>query len=181
MDNAISKVLYSEEEIRDKVNELGKKISEEYKDKEILLVCILNGAFIFAADLFRAIDSDKASIQFMIVSSYGDSTVSSGQVIIKQDIELPLEGKHVIIAEDVIDTGRTLSYVAEYLKEKGAESVEICAIFDKPDRRIVGIDAKYVGFSIPDEFVVGYGLDYAGNYRNLPYLGVLDRKIYENC
>ena len=181
MNNAISKVLFTQEEILNKVKELGRKISEDYKDKEILLVCILKGAFVFAADLLRAIESDNASIQFMVASSYGDKTISSGHVIIKQDIEVPLEGKHVIIAEDIIDTGRTLSYVVDYLKDKGAESVEICTIFDKPERREVKVNAKYIGFVIPDEFVVGYGLDYSGYYRNLPYLGILDRKIYENC
>ena len=180
MDSVISKVLFTEEEIAIKVKELGRKISEDYKDKEILLVCILKGAFIFASDLMRAIESDKLSIQFMVASSYGDKTVSSGHVIIKQDIEMPIEGKHVIIAEDIIDTGRTLRYVVDYLKGKGAETVEVCTIFDKPDRRVVEIDAKYIGYTIPDEFVVGYGLDYVGNYRNLPYLGVLDRKVYEN-
>ncbi len=181
MHESIEKILFSKEQIEQKVLELGKKISEDYKDKEVMLVCILKGAFVFAADLLRAIESDTISMHFMTASSYGSGTVSSGHVIIKQDIDQPVPGKHVIIAEDIIDTGRTLSYVMEYLREKGAASVEVCALFDKPDRRVIDLKAKYTGFLLPDEFVVGYGLDYGDFYRNLPYLGVLKRKIYENC
>ena len=181
MNDVIENVLFTEEEIKEKVKKLGAFISRDYQGKEIMLVCILKGAFVFASDLLRAIDSDNVSIQFMVASSYGEKTVSSGHVVIKQDIEGDIAGKHIIIAEDIIDTGRTLRYVVDYLKEKGAETVEVCTIFDKPDRRIMEIEAKYVGFTIPDEFVVGYGLDYAGCYRNLPFLGILKRSVYENC
>lgn len=180
MNNKIDKILFSEDEIKQKVRELGAKISEDYKGKEVMLLCILKGAFVFASDLLRAIDSDTVSMHFMVASSYGDKTESSGHVIIKQDIEEPVKGKHVIIAEDIIDTGRTLRYVMDYLESKGAASVEVCALFDKPDRRVINVEAKYRGFLLPDEFVVGYGLDYAGYYRNLPYLGVLKREVYEN-
>lgn len=180
MDNMIEKVLFTEEQLKERVKELGDKITEDYKGESVMVLCILKGAFVFAADLLRAIKLDSASIHFMVASSYGDSTVSSGHVIIKQDIEESVEGRHIIIAEDIVDTGRTLSYVVEYLKEKGAASVEICTMFDKPDRRIANVEAKYIGFTIPDEFVVGYGLDYAGDFRNLPYLGILKREIYDN-
>ncbi len=181
MNEAIEKVLFTEQELAAKVKELGARISEDYKGKEIMMVCILKGAFVFASDLMRAVSSDKLSIHFMVASSYGDKTVSSGHVVIKQDIEEPVAGKHIIIAEDIVDTGRTLSYVVDYLKGKGASSVEVCALFDKPERRVIDIEAKYKGFTIPDDFVVGYGLDYAGCYRNLPFLGILKRNVYENC
>ena len=180
MKDVIEKVLYSEEEIKNRVKELGAKITEDYKGESVMVLCILKGAFMFASDLLRTIELDSTSIHFMVASSYGDKTTSSGHVIIKQDIDESVVGRHIIIAEDIVDTGRTLSYVVQYLKEKGAASVEICTMFDKPDRRITEVDVKYIGYTIPDEFVVGYGLDYAGDYRNLPYLGILKRSVYEN-
>lgn len=180
MNDKIERIIFGEDEIKARVKELGAEVSKDYRNKEVMLLCILKGAFVFASDLLREIDSDSVSMHFMVASSYGDKTESSGHVIIKQDIEEPVKGKHVLIAEDIIDTGRTLRYVMDYLKSKGAASVEVCTLFDKPDRRVIDIEAKYRGFLLPDEFVVGYGLDYAGYYRNLPYLGVLKRSVYEN-
>lgn len=143
-----------------------------------MIVCVLKGAFVFAADLMRAV-SIPASINFMCLSSYGDGTVSTGNVKITKELDSPVTGKRVIIAEDVVDSGNTLRFLMNYLKEQGAESVEVCAIFDKPSRRKVDVDVRYVGFEVPDEFIIGYGLDYAEKFRNLPYLGVLKREVYE--
>lgn len=178
MNQSIEKILFSEEQIASKVKELGAMISRDYAGKEIMVLCILKGAFVFASDLFRSL-TIPAGITFMSVSSYGCGTVSSGVIKIDQDIDLPIEGKHIIIAEDIVDSGKTLSYIVEYLKNKKAASVEICAIFDKPDRREVPVEVKYIGYQIPNEFVVGYGLDYAEQFRNLPYLGILKRSLYE--
>lgn len=178
MKNDIKEILLSEEEIAEKIKELGRFISEEYKNKDLLVVGVLKGSVIFVSDLIRNI-SIPCEMDFMSVSSYGASSESSGIVRILKDLDQDIEGRDVIIAEDIIDSGITLDYLVEFLKARKANSIEIVALLSKPARRKVHIDAKYVGFEVPDEFLVGYGLDYANKYRNLPFIGVLKREIYE--
>jgi len=168
-----TRVLLSAEEIRARVQELGKQISSDYRGKELVVVGILKGAFIFMADLVRELEV-PATLDFMDVSSYGSSTVSSGVVRIEKDLEASIEGKHVLIVEDIIDTGLTINYIWENLRARKPASVKICALLDKPSRRKVPVEIHYLGFSIPDEFVVGYGLDYAEKYRYFPYVAVLE-------
>lgn len=165
-------VLVTKEQLEEKTAELGKRITEDYKGKELVLVGVLKGGFIFLADLARKIDMEL-TIDFISVSSYGDSTQSSGVVRILKDIDSDITGKHVLIVEDLIDTGLTLNYLKELFNTKGCASVKLAAIMDKPDRRKVDLKVDYVGIEIPDEFVVGYGLDYAGKYRNLPEVYVI--------
>lgn len=179
MFNDIKKVLIDEESLQNKVKELGKKITEDYRDKDLLLICVLKGAVVFVSDLMKRIDL-PVEVDFMAVSSYGSDTKSSGVVRILKDLNKGIEGKHVLIVEDIIDSGLTLSYLIENLKARGPESVEICTILDKPERRKTNINIKYTGFQVPDEFVVGYGLDYAEKYRNLPYIAVLKEEVYSN-
>lgn len=179
MMQAIEKILISEEELKRKVAELAEKISLDYADKDLLLISVLKGGFVFAADLFRAL-SVPASVDFMAVSSYGASSKSSGVVKILKDLDRPVEGKDVLIVEDILDSGVTLNYIKDLLLRRGVKSLKICTILNKPDRRKAEIYADYVGFDIPDEFVVGYGLDYDEKYRNLPFVGILKREIYEN-
>lgn len=177
--DVIEKVLISEEEIKAKVTEIGERISKDYEGREPLIVAVLSGSFIFASDLIRSV-SIPVGISFIYASSYGEGTASTGKVEIKTGKGgLDVEGRDVIIVEDIVDTGRTLSAVKEYIMEKGAASVEICSFLDKPSRRIVPIDVKYMCFDIPNEFVVGYGLDYAYKYRQLPFVGVLKPEVYE--
>jgi len=172
MENNIS-VLISEQELQQKVKELGAKITEDYKDKNLLLISVLRGGVIFMSDLMRSIEL-PIEIDFMQVSSYGSGTVSSGNVKILKDTETSVEGRDVLIAEDILDTGTTLHSLVELIKKRGASSVKICTILNKPARRKVRLDAEYVGFNIPDKFVVGYGLDYDQKYRNLPFVGVIE-------
>lgn len=175
----IESVLYTEEQLRERVQAMGAQITKDYQGKEkILLVSVLKGSYIFMADLSRAIDL-PVTIDFMVVSSYGSGTKSSGQVEIKKDISLNLEGYDVIIVEDILDSGNTLYYLMEILKLRGAASIRICTLMDKPERRCKPITADYAGFNIPDAFVVGYGLDYDQRYRNLPYVGILKPEVYE--
>ncbi|TAH63335.1 MAG: hypoxanthine phosphoribosyltransferase [Anaerolineaceae bacterium] len=169
--------MISEEEIAKKVKELGKQLTEEYKGKDLLIVGILKGCMLFLSDLVRAIDL-PLTMDFMVVSSYGTTTKSSGVVRIIKDLEREIEGKDVLIVEDIVDTGLTLSYLVENFKTRNPKSVKICSLLDKPDRRKAQVDIEYVGFKIPDEFVVGYGLDYGENYRNLPYVCVLKPEVY---
>ena len=174
----IEKVYYSEETLRKIVAELGKKISEDYKDKNLLLVSVLKGSVVFMADLMREI-TVPCEIDFMCVSSYKDGTTSSGAVKIIKDLDINLEGKDVLIVEDILDSGRTLSYLKSVLMTRNPRSFKICTLLDKPERRAVpDLFADYSGAEVPDEFVVGYGLDYAEKYRNLPYIGVLKREVY---
>ena len=176
--NDIEKVYYSEETLREIVAELGKKISEDYKDKNLLLVSVLKGSVVFMADLMREI-TVPCEIDFMCVSSYKDGTTSSGAVKIIKDLDINLEGKDVLIVEDILDSGRTLSYLKSVLMTRNPRSFKICTLLDKPERRAVpDLFADYSGAEVPDEFVVGYGLDYAEKYRNLPYIGVLKREVY---
>lgn len=165
-------VLLSEDEVNDRIRQLGEQISKDYEGKSIHLICILKGASFFMCELAKRI-TVPVSIDFMSLSSYGSDTESSGVIKIKKDIEEPLTDRHVLVVEDIVDTGRTLKYLVELLKDRGAADVKLCALLDKPERRMVDISADYTGFSIPDEFVVGYGLDYAQRHRNLPYIGAV--------
>ena len=167
------RVLFSEEEVNARIREIGKQISEEYAGKQIHLVCVLRGGAFFMCELSKRI-TVPVSLDFMSVSSYGDGTESSGIIKIVKDLDDSLEGKHVIVVEDIIDSGRTLSYLLEMLKERNPKSLKLCTLLDKPDRRVVDVHIDYTGFSIPDEFIVGYGLDYAQKYRNLPYIGIVE-------
>ena len=177
MQNDILKVLVTEEELQKKVSELGKKISEDYKDKNLLLVSILKGSVVFMADLMRAI-SIPAKIDFMAVSSYGSGVKTSGVVKIVKDLDIDLSGYDVLIVEDILDSGMTLKYITELLKTRGTKSIRIATLLDKPARRKVDIKADYFCFDIPDEFVVGYGLDYDEKYRNMREVGVLKPEVY---
>lgn len=165
--------MFSEEQIEQKVAELGEKISQDYKGQRLIMVGILKGCFVFMSDLCRQIHGVDVRTFFMQASSYGASTNTGGNVRIVQDLEIDISGENVLIVEDILDSGHTLSYIRRLLVDRGAKSVKICTIFSKPARRKVNIDADYVGYEIPDEFVVGYGLDVAEQYRNLPYLGVV--------
>ncbi|KIL34965.1 hypoxanthine phosphoribosyltransferase [Cohnella kolymensis] len=177
MQNDIQEVLYSEEMIRQKVQELGAAVSRDYEGRNPLIICVLKGAFIFMADLSKNI-TVPIELDFMAVSSYGKSTRSSGEVKIIKDLDTSVEGRDVLIVEDIIDSGLTLSYLIDVLERRNALSVRVVALFDKPGRRTVDLNADYTGFIIPDAFIVGYGLDYAEKYRNLPYVGVLKPEIY---
>ena len=178
MRNDIQEVLLTEKMLADKVAELGAQITRDYADKEIFAIGILRGAVVFMADLIRAIDR-PVQIDFMAVSSYGDRTDTSGVVRILKDLDSSIAGKHVLIIEDIIDSGQTLSYLIKNLSDRNPASIQLCTLMNKPERRKVDLPVKYVGFEIPNEFVVGYGLDYAEKYRNLPYLGILKRSVYE--
>lgn len=169
----IKEILITEEEIKSKLKELGEKITKDYRDKkDVLLVGVLKGAVLFIADLIRHIDL-PVQVDFMAVSSYGASTESSGVVRILKDLDENIEGKNILIVEDIIDSGLTLSYLYNMLKSRKPASIKICALLDKPSRRKVKIKVDYLGFEIPDYFVVGYGLDYNEKYRNLPFIGIL--------
>jgi hypoxanthine phosphoribosyltransferase len=171
-------ILFTEEEVKQKIRELGEQISLDYAGEELLVVGILKGAFVFMADLIRHIDL-PLRIDFMDVSSYGVSTVSSGQVRIMKDLENSIEGKNVLIVEDIIDTGLTLNYISEILQKREPKSLRICCLLDKPSRRKSSIRPNYIGFSIEDHFVVGCGLDYAEHYRNYPAICILKPAVYK--
>jgi len=177
--NDIERVLISEEEIQAKIAELGQTISEQYHGKNPLIICVLKGAAPFMSDLIKRI-SIHMEMDFMAVSSYGASTVSSGEVRIIKDLDASVEGRHVLIVEDIIDSGLTLSYLLDLLRRRKAESTKIITLLNKPHRRNVDLKPDYCGFEIPDEFVVGYGLDYAERYRNLPFIGVLKPEVYSS-
>ena len=179
MRNDILKVLISEEELAAKVRELGRQISEDYRDKNLLMVSVLKGSVVFMADLMRAIDI-HARIDFMCVSSYGNSTSTSGEVKIIKDLGLPLEGYDLLLVEDILDSGKTLHYLTQILARRNPASIRIATLLDKPERRVVDLHPDYCCFSVPDEFVVGYGLDYAEKYRNLPFVGVLKPEVYQS-
>lgn len=178
LQNDIAQILFSKEKLAQKVQELGKKITSDYQDKELVLIGVLKGANIFMGDLMREIDI-PLKIDFIAVSSYGQSTESSGVVKILKDLDHSIENKHVLIIEDIIDTGLTLHYLCDNLLSRKPKSLKICTLLDKPERRKVNIAVDYKGFDIPDEFIIGYGIDYGERYRNLPYVGILKREIYE--
>ena len=167
------RVMIPEEEVDKKIAELGKQISEDYAGKQVHLICILKGSVFFTCELAKRI-TVPVSLDFMSVSSYGDGTKSSGIVKISKDLDESLEGKQVIVVEDIIDSGKTLYYLLDVLAKRNPTSLKLCTLLDKPDRRVRDVKVDYVGFAIPDEFVVGYGLDYAQKYRNLPYIGVVE-------
>ena len=173
----VGEILISEKEIRARTRELGRQISQDYQGRDLLLVCVLKGAITFLADLMREITVPH-SIDFMAISSYGASTRSSGVVRILKDLDTNIEGCNVLIVEDIIDTGRTLSYITANLKTRHPKSLRICTLLDKPSRREIVIPLDYVGFEIPNKFVIGYGLDYGEIYRNLSYIGVLKEEKY---
>lgn len=167
------KVLIAEQDVDARIAELGKQISEDYAGKQVHLICILKGSVFFTCELAKRI-TVPVSLDFMSVSSYGDGTQSSGRVKIAKDLDESLEGKDVIVIEDIIDSGRTLAYLLDVLAKRNPSSLKLCTLLDKPDRRVTDVKVDYVGFEIPDEFVVGYGLDYAQKYRNLPFVGVVE-------
>ena len=177
MHQDVEQILYTEEELRKRVKELGCQITADYSGRAPLLISVLRGAYIFMADLTRSINLD-VTVDFMSVSSYGAGTVSSGQVEIKKDLSSSIEGKDLIIVEDILDSGNTLYYLIDVLRARRPASIRVCTLMDKPERRAKPIKADYVGFTIPDAFIVGYGLDYAEKYRNLPYVGVLKPSVY---
>ena len=167
------RVLLSEEEVDAKIKAIGEQISRDYAGKSVHLVCVLKGGSFFMCELAKRI-TVPVSLDFMSVSSYGSETKSSGVVRIVKDLDEPLKGKDVIVIEDIVDSGRTLSYLLDMLKARGPKSMALCTLLDKPDRRVIDVKVDYTGFQIPDEFVVGYGLDYDQRYRNLPYIGVVE-------
>lgn len=167
------KVLISEEEVDARIRELGKKISKEYEGKQIHLICVLKGGVFFMCELAKRI-TVPVSMDFMCVGSYGDGTKSSGVVRLAKDLDESIENKEVLIVEDIIDSGNTLYYLMDVLRQRKPASLRLCTLLDKPDRRVKDVHVDWTGFEIPDEFVVGYGLDYAQKYRNLPYIGVVE-------
>jgi hypoxanthine phosphoribosyltransferase len=177
MHDDVKEILISEEKIAKRIVELGSQITHDYKDKNLFVICILKGAAIFTADLYRHMEI-PATVDFMAISSYGDRTQSSGVVRISKDLDVSIEGKDVLIIEDIIDSGLTLSYLLANLRSRHPASLRTCVLLDKPERREVSISVDYIGFTIPDQFVVGYGLDYAQRFRNLPYIGVLKPEVY---
>ena len=173
----IAEILYTEEQLKKRVAEMGAEITRDYAGKEPVFVGVLKGSFVFMADLVRAVDL-KCSLDFMAVSSYGNSTKTTGAVQINKDLNQDIEGRDIIIVEDILDSGVTLSYLTRYLSNRSPASMAIATLMDKPSRRQAEVYAKYAGFEVPDAFVVGYGLDFAEKYRNLPYVGVLKPEVY---
>ena len=180
MDQDILKVLYSEEQLKTRVQEMGDELYERLKGKNPLFLGVLKGSFIFMADIVRACQL-KSDIEFIAVSSYQNATTSSGVVQITRDLQQDITGREIVIVEDILDSGNTLAFLKSYLRAKGAKSISIVTLLDKPARREKAVEADLAGFVVPDEFVVGYGLDYAQLYRNLPYIGVLKPAVYEHA
>lgn len=178
MKNDVKEILLDEDTLNSKIKEMGEKISEDYKDKDLVLVGVLKGSVMFMSDLMKKI-SIPCCMDFMAVSSYGNSTETSGVVRILKDLDFQIEGKDVLIVEDIIDSGVTLKYLIEYLKAKKPNTLEIACLLNKPERRRVEINTKYCGFDVPDYFLIGYGLDYAEKYRNLPFIGILKEEVYK--
>jgi hypoxanthine phosphoribosyltransferase len=174
----VDEILITEESIRARTCELGRQISHDYAGKDLLLVCVLKGAIAFLADLMRQLTIPH-EIDFMAISSYGASTESTGVVRILKDLDTNIEGRNVLIVEDIVDTGRTLNYISQNLRTRHPKSLRICTLLNKPSRREIDIPLDYVGFEIPNKFVIGYGLDFAEIYRSLPYIGVLRREKYD--
>ncbi|MDU1324474.1 MAG: hypoxanthine phosphoribosyltransferase [Clostridiales bacterium] len=179
LEKDIDHILFSEEQLKARVREIAGQIDRDFAGKEPMLISVLRGSFIFMADLMRSITL-PCTVDFMAVSSYGAGTTSSGQVKITKDLSESIEGRDIIVVEDILDSGNTLSYLLQILQARHPASMKLCTLLDKPDRRIKPVHVDYSGFSIPDEFVVGYGLDFAEKYRNLPYIGVLKPCVYED-
>ena len=179
MEQDIQEILFTEEQLTQRVSEIAAEITRDYAGKKLILISVLRGSFIFMADLVRKIEL-PCLIDFMSVSSYGNGTSSSGQVQITKDLSEDIAGMDVIVVEDILDSGNTLSYLLRLLEQRHPASLRLCTLLDKPERRIKPVDVHYSGFSIPDAFVVGYGLDYDEAYRNLPYIGILKPEVYEN-
>ena len=177
LEQDIERVFFSEEDLKKRVAEIAAEINRDYAGKEPMLISVLRGSFVFMADLIRKIEV-PCTVDFMAVSSYGRGTTSSGQVQITKDLSDDIEGKDIIVVEDILDSGNTLSYLLQLLRARKPASMRLCTLLDKPDRRVKEVHVDYTGFTIPDEFVVGYGLDYAEKYRNLPYIGVLKPSVY---
>ena len=177
LEQDIERVLFSEEELDRRVSEIAAEINRDYAGKEPMLISVLRGSFVFMADLIRKIEV-PCTVDFMSVSSYGRGTTSSGQVQITKDLSDDIEGKDIIVVEDILDSGNILSYLLQLLQARKPASMKLCTLLDKPDRRVKEVHVDYTGFTIPDEFVVGYGLDYAEKYRNLPYIGILKPRVY---
>ncbi len=177
LEQDIERVLFSEEQLAQRVKEIAARIDADYAGKEPLLVSVLRGSFVFMADLVRQITL-PCTVDFMAVSSYGSGTTSSGQVKIIKDLSEPIEGRDVLVVEDILDSGNTLSYLLKLLEARHPASIRLCTLLDKPERRTKPVAVQYTGFTIPDEFVVGYGLDYDEKYRNLPYIGILKPRVY---
>lgn len=177
LEQDIQEILFSEKQLKTRVAEIAREIERDYQGKEVMLISVLRGSFIFMADLCRAIDL-PCTLDFMSVSSYGSGTTSSGQVQITKDLSEDITGRHIIVVEDILDSGNTLSYLLKILEHRHPASIRLCTLLDKPDRRVKPVEVHYSGFTIPDAFVVGYGLDYAEKYRNLPYIGILKPQVY---
>jgi hypoxanthine phosphoribosyltransferase len=178
MNNDIKEVLYNEDQLNDKIRQMGAKISNDYSGKELILIGVLKGSVVFMSDLIKQI-TIPCKMDFMAVSSYGSSTETSGVVRILKDLDFDIQGKDVLIVEDIIDSGVTLKYLMKYLSARKPSSLEIICLLNKPSRRTVDIDVKYLGYNVPDYFLVGFGLDFAEKYRNLPYVGILKEEIYK--
>ena len=180
MNKDVEQILLSEEELSERVQEMGKQISKDFAGRSILAICILKGSVVFFSDLIRAIDEDiDVQIAFISAASYGASSKSSGDVKVTEIMEIPIDGRDIILVEDIVDSGHTLERMLDAFEKKGASSITICTLLDKPERREVEVNVDYSGFTIPNEFVVGYGLDFDQRYRNLPYIGILKREVYE--
>ena len=177
--NDVEKVLFTEEQLSQRVSELAEQINRDYAGQEVLLISVLRGSFVFMADLVRKL-TIPCMVDFMACSSYGSGTSSSGQVKVTKDLSQSIEGMNVLVVEDILDSGRTLSYLLKLLEARKPASIRLCTLLDKPERRVVPVHVDYTGFQIPDAFIVGYGLDYAERYRNLPYIGILKPAVYEN-
>ncbi len=179
LENDIERVLLTQEEISEKVKVLANQIKDEYSGKNPIILCILKGSLIFTADMVREFDF-PCTIDFMQASSYGSGSETTGKLVVKKDMDTDISGRDVIVIEDILDTGVTLSNLLPELLRRGAREVKLCVLLNKPERRTVEVKADYIGFDIENEFVVGYGLDYDEKYRNLPYIGILKRSVYEN-
>ena len=177
LEKDIQEILFTEEQLKNRVGEIARQIESDYAGKEVMFIGILRGSFVLQADLCRAVEL-PCTLDFMSVSSYGSGTTSSGQIQIIKDLSEDITGRHVIVVEDILDSGNTLSYLLNILEHRRPASVRLCALLDKPERRVKPVELHYSGFSIPDAFVVGYGLDYAEKYRNLPYIGILKPEVY---
>ena len=177
MEQDIQRVLFTQERLKSRVAEIAREIERDYEGREIMLISVLRGSFIFMADLCREIQL-PCTLDFMSVSSYGSDTKSSGEVQITKDLSEDITGRHILVVEDILDSGNTLNYLLRILENRHPASIRLCALLDKPERRVKPVELHYRGFTVPDDFVVGYGLDYAEKYRNLPYIGVLKPEVY---